>query len=105
MKTETVDLKEAEAHLAELVHRAISGIEVVLSEDDKPVARIVPLKRRVAGLHPGAIWTSDDFDDPLPEGIEPDVPLASLIGANRGQFASPEEADAYLRRERDAWES
>jgi len=24
-------------------------------------------KRRVAGLHPGAIWTSDDFDDPLPD--------------------------------------
>jgi hypothetical protein len=22
---------------------------------------------RVAGLHPGAIWTRDDFDEPLPD--------------------------------------
>ncbi|HUT34406.1 MAG TPA: hypothetical protein VNE39_13050 [Planctomycetota bacterium] len=105
MKTETVDLKDAQTHLKELVQRAISGVHVVLSENDKPVARIVPLKRRIAGLHAGEIWTSDDFDAPLPEGIEPGVPLASLIGATRGQFASHEEADAYLRRERDAWES
>ncbi len=72
MKTETVDLGEAQAHLKELVQRAISGVEVVLSEDDKPVARIVPLKRRIADLHPGAIWTSDDFDDPLPEDLGSD---------------------------------
>jgi hypothetical protein len=22
---------------------------------------------RILGLHPGAIWTSDDFDEPLPD--------------------------------------
>ena len=22
---------------------------------------------RILGLHPGAMWTSDDFDDPLPD--------------------------------------
>lgn len=66
MKSETIDLKDAQTHLRELVQRALSGVQVVLSEDDKPVAQIVPLKRRVADLHPGAIWTSDDFDDPLP---------------------------------------
>lgn len=22
---------------------------------------------RILGLHPGAIWTSEDFDDPLPD--------------------------------------
>jgi hypothetical protein len=25
------------------------------------------LKERIPNLHPGAIWTSDDFDDPLPD--------------------------------------
>jgi hypothetical protein len=25
------------------------------------------LPPRILGLHPGAIWTSDDFDDPLPD--------------------------------------
>lgn len=24
-------------------------------------------KPRILGLHPGAIWTSEDFDDPLPD--------------------------------------
>ena len=24
-------------------------------------------KPRILGLHPGAMWTSDDFDDPLPD--------------------------------------
>jgi antitoxin (DNA-binding transcriptional repressor) of toxin-antitoxin stability system len=72
MKTETVDLNDAQARLKELVQRAISAVHVVLSENDKPVAQIVPLKRRVADLHPGAIWTSDDFDDPLPEDLGSD---------------------------------
>lgn len=25
------------------------------------------VKPRILGMHPGAIWTSDDFDDPLPD--------------------------------------
>ena len=27
----------------------------------------VSTKPRVPGLHPGAIWTSEDFDEPLPD--------------------------------------
>lgn len=69
MKTETVDLKDAPVQLKELVHRAMCGEQVVLSENDKPVAQIVPLRPRVAGLHAGCIWTSDDFDAPLPEDL------------------------------------
>jgi hypothetical protein len=26
-------------------------------------------KKRVMGLHPGSIWMSDDFDDPLPDAF------------------------------------
>jgi hypothetical protein len=26
-----------------------------------------PLTERIPNLHPGAIWTSEDFDDPLPD--------------------------------------
>ncbi|HPD15680.1 MAG TPA: type II toxin-antitoxin system prevent-host-death family antitoxin [Planctomycetota bacterium] len=96
MKTETVDLNDAQAHLKELVHRAVAGVHVVLSENDKPVAQIVPLKRR-AGSRAGQAGANEG-PDALPA-------LTSLIGSTRGQFASPEEADAYLRRERDAWES
>ncbi len=28
---------------------------------------------------------------------------ATLIGSAKGGFASPQEADAFIRRERDAW--
>ena len=31
--------------------------------------------------------------------------LRSIIGTGKGGFASADEADAFLRRERDAWES
>ena len=29
----------------------------------------------------------------------------ALFGSGRGAFATPEEADAFLRRERDLWDS
>ncbi len=65
----TVDLYEAQAHLTELVTMVRAGDEVILTEGNTPVARLVPIAAvpRVAGLHRGAIWASDDFDEPLPE--------------------------------------
>ena len=30
---------------------------------------------------------------------------SEMFGAGRGSFATPEEADAFLRRERNAWEN
>jgi hypothetical protein len=32
------------------------------------------------------------------------IPLSSLIGSCRGMFSTPDEADDFLRRERDAWD-
>jgi antitoxin component of MazEF toxin-antitoxin module len=32
-------------------------------------------------------------------------PLASIIGTAQGSFATPEEADQFIRQERDAWDS
>ncbi|HEV7889488.1 MAG TPA: type II toxin-antitoxin system prevent-host-death family antitoxin [Pyrinomonadaceae bacterium] len=69
--TKTVDVEEAKNRLSELVSLALEGNEVIISEGDKPVARLVPFSheegRRVADLNKGEIWTSDDFDDPLPD--------------------------------------
>lgn len=69
MQTETIDLAEAQAHLKELVHRVSEGLQVILSENEKPVARITPVRQRVAGLDPGSIWTSEDFDEELPDSF------------------------------------
>jgi hypothetical protein len=35
---------------------------------------------------------------------EPRRTLSSFIGSAKGVYASVEEADAFIRRERDAWE-
>ena len=70
MQTKTVDVHEAQTHLVELLSLVTAGTEIILTEGSTPLARIVPMAGappRVAGLHPGAIWTSADFDEPLPE--------------------------------------
>jgi prevent-host-death family protein len=67
MQTETIELDEAQAHFGDLVHRVVSGIHVVLSENHKPIAHLLPAGGRVPGLHAGTIWTGDDFDAPLPD--------------------------------------
>ena len=72
MQTETVELNEAAAHFKELMQRVVSGLHVVLSEDQRPIARLIPMGGRVAGLHSGAIWASDDFDAPLPDELWPE---------------------------------
>jgi prevent-host-death family protein len=69
MLTKTVDVREAQENLTELVAEVAAGTEVILTQDGIPRVRLVPIVSaaplRVAGLHPGAIWTSDDFDEPL----------------------------------------
>lgn len=69
MVTKTIDIREAQ--LPELLSLALAGNEVILTEDDKPVARLIPVsspgKTRVAGLNRGAAWISEDFDEPLPD--------------------------------------
>jgi hypothetical protein len=38
------------------------------------------------------------------DGLSPVPPLTRLIGKASSGYASGEEADAFIRRERDAWE-
>lgn len=80
----TVDVLDAANQWPKLLALAKAGNEVILAEGGRPVARLTamettanleepaPTKRiaglgRVAGLHEGACWISDDFDDPLPD--------------------------------------
>ncbi len=67
MLTKQVDVKEAQERLHELLSQIASGVEWILTDGMTPVARLVPVTGRVAGLHAGAIWTSPDFDEPLPD--------------------------------------
>ncbi len=72
MPTKTVEIQQTKMYLKELLALVVKGTEVVLTQGDTPIARLVPIAAlpttpRVAGLHLDAIWTSTDFDKPLPE--------------------------------------
>ena len=59
-------LAEAKARFSELVQKAMLGEEVIVSKENKPVVKIVPIKpaKRKPGTGKG-IWMSPDFDEPL----------------------------------------
>ena len=69
MLAKQVDVQKT--NLKELLALVREGTEVLLTEDDTPVTRIVPVekkpRKRVMGLHAGMWEVSDDFDAPLPD--------------------------------------
>ncbi len=70
----TVNVHEAKTHLSRLLERVMQGEEVVIAKSGRPVARLVALKetgkRREPGSARGQIKIAEDFDGPLPEGIQ-----------------------------------
>ena len=71
MTTKSIEIHEAQQHLAELVAQVASGTEIILLDGQTPRARLVPITphaaQRVPGLHTGSITMSPDFDQPLPD--------------------------------------
>ena len=62
-----MDVGAEQGTLKKLLSLVAAGDEIVLTEGGLPVARLVPMSPRVAGLHGGVASTSDDFDAPLPD--------------------------------------
>ena len=67
----TVTIQEAQAQLPDLIHRLSDGDELVITENNQPVAKLArtvapkqqwPCK---AGSAKGKIWMAPDFDAPL----------------------------------------
>jgi antitoxin (DNA-binding transcriptional repressor) of toxin-antitoxin stability system len=67
MLTRTIDVRKEPPDLKGLLSLVADGAEVVLTEGDTPIARLVPVGKRVAGPHAEAISMSEDFDQPLPD--------------------------------------
>jgi antitoxin (DNA-binding transcriptional repressor) of toxin-antitoxin stability system len=66
----TVTLTQAQANLAELIRRLPPGEQLVITEDDRPVARLTaeppaPPRRREPGLAKGMITIVEDDDEHL----------------------------------------
>jgi len=69
----TITLKEAQARLKELVDNLAPGEEIVIIDNQKPVARLIGERtarkpRPAAGLGKGSIlFMAPDFDEPMEE--------------------------------------
>ncbi|MEX0714240.1 MAG: DUF2281 domain-containing protein [Pirellulales bacterium] len=68
----TVTIHEAQARLLELIHRLAPGDEVVITENDQPVAKLARTEPKKqwpckAGSAKGKIRIAPDFDEPLEE--------------------------------------
>ena len=76
---QTIDVHQAENHLAEIIEKLPPGEEIILTRDDKPIATIraaaePPRKVPQLGTLRGSIlYIAPDFDD-IPEGFEDYLP-------------------------------
>ena len=66
----TVSIQEAQAKLSDLIHRLTPGDEVVITENNQPVARLVASAasqppRRLGSLRGTVRYMAADFDAPL----------------------------------------
>jgi prevent-host-death family protein len=68
-KMTRVSLVEAQNRLPELIEAVAQGEDVVITRDDRPVAKLVPVHqtkpRPRFGSAKGLITMSDDFDAPM----------------------------------------
>jgi prevent-host-death family protein len=77
-----ITLQEAQANLAELVHRLAPGEAVTITENDQPIAQLIPVPHvqqrpsrprppvtgvPKAGQYEGRLVVPDDFEEPLEE--------------------------------------
>ncbi len=66
-----VDISQATSSPETLFQTALDGDEVVITQNNEPILKIVrlnqPKKRRQSGSAKGLICMSDDFDAPLEE--------------------------------------
>ena len=68
----TVTIEEAQAKLTDLIHNLTPGAEVVITENNRPVARLLPTKqepqrrpRQLGTLRGSILYMSPDFDAAL----------------------------------------
>ncbi len=67
-----IDLEKAKAQANRLLDTALQGEEIVITRDEKPVLRLVPVNgvRRRTGSATDKISISEDFDKPLEDFAE-----------------------------------
>lgn len=69
---DAVSLTHAQSNLAQLIHRLKPGEELLITENDRPVAKLIAAPRsatepRQLGTLRGTVLSMEHFDDPLEE--------------------------------------
>lgn len=66
-------VQEAQSEFPKLLKQVSQGDEVIIAEDGRPVARVVPVAasalRRYPGTAAGRVVIHADFDEPLPPDL------------------------------------
>jgi prevent-host-death family protein len=69
-----IELERAKAEIESLLQTALDGEEIVITQNEQPVLKLVPISttkpRRRSGSAKGLITMSDDFDEPLEDFAE-----------------------------------
>jgi prevent-host-death family protein len=69
----TMTVREAQADFSKILAQVSQGAEVIIAEDGRPVARVVPASgvaaRRRPGSAAGEVVMYADFDAPLPPEV------------------------------------
>ncbi len=69
-----VDIAEAKIQIDHLLQSALSGEEVIITQNKQPILKLIqflqPTKHRQRGSAKGQIWMSPDFNEPLDDFSE-----------------------------------
>lgn len=69
-----IDITQAKDQLESLFQAALNGDEIIITQNDLPILKLVrlikPKKRRQSGSAKGLISISSDFDQPLEDFLE-----------------------------------
>jgi prevent-host-death family protein len=68
-----ISVYQAKTQFSKLLDRAVAGEDVVITRNGRPIARLVPTRRRntprTLGALRGKIKIAPDFDAPLPDDM------------------------------------
>jgi len=70
METRQVNIHEAKTHLSKLIQEALSGTEVIIARDNRPLVRLEVLpearmERRIGQAKGLVLFMAEDFNAPL----------------------------------------
>ncbi len=71
MATKIIAADDIQSQISELLLLISKGDDIIIEKDNRPFAKLTAIsgfgKKRIPGLNRGEIWTSEDFDEPLPD--------------------------------------